>query len=248
MEKTLRWVSKCAVLGFKSDAKIVLNKSMEVTALVGLTDAQVLNRLKEEGYNDLPSAKPRNIFAIAFSVFREPMFMLLVACGVIYLLLGDRQDALMLLGFVFVVMGITFFQERKTERALDALRNLSSPRACVIRNGIQQRIPGREVVRGDIVMLVEGDRVPADAILLQCNSITVDESLLTGESVTVRKLAGVSVTLAMGTPGGGDLPYVFSGTLVVQGKGTAQVLSIGINTAIGRIGNCQSSCRLNTVI
>ena len=155
MEKTLRWVSKCAVLGFKSDAKIVLNKSMEVTALVGLTDAQVLNRLKEEGYNDLPSAKPRNIFAIAFSVFREPMFMLLVACGVIYLLLGDRQDALMLLGFVFVVMGITFFQERKTERALDALRNLSSPRACVIRNGIQQRIPGREVVRGDTLPKVQ---------------------------------------------------------------------------------------------
>ena len=219
----------------------MLNKSLEVAAPVGLTGAQALNRLKEEGYNDLPSAKPRNVFSIAFSVCREPMFMLLVACGVIYLLLGNRQDALMLLGFVFVVMGITFFQERKTERALDALRNLSSPRACVIRNGMQQRIPGREVVRGDIVELVEGDRVPADAILLQCTSMTVDEALLTGESVAVRKLVGEIAPQTMGAPGGDDLPYVFSGSLVVQGKGTAQVLSIGTNTAISRIGSALAS-------
>ncbi len=224
----------------------MLNKSLEVAAPVGLTGAQALNRLKEEGYNDLPSAKPRNVFSIAFSVCCEPMFMLLVACGVIYLLLGNRQDALMLLGFVFVVMAITFFQERKTERALDALRNLSSPRACVVRNGMQQRIPGREVVRGDIVMLVEGDRVPADAILLQCTSMTVDEALLTGESVAVRKLVGEIAPQAMGAPGGDDLPYVFSGTLVVQGKGTAQVLSIGINTAIGRIGSALASIKPET--
>ena len=216
----------------------------------GLTDAQALALLKQEGYNDLPSAKPRNVFAIAFSVAREPMFMLLAACGVVYLLLGNKQDALMLLGFVFVVMGITFFQERKTERALDALRNLSSPRACVIRDGKQLRIAGREVVRGDIVELVEGDRVPADAILLQCSSMTVDEALLTGESVAVRKQAGemtgeiapqTTVEQAMGAPGGDDLPYVFSGSLVVQGKGTAQVLSIGTNTAIGRIGAALAS-------
>ena len=96
----------------------------------GLTEAQALALLEKEGYNDLPSAKPRNVFAIAFSVAREPMFMLLAGCGIVYLLLGEKQDALMLLGFVFVVMGITFFQERKTERALDALRNLSSARLC----------------------------------------------------------------------------------------------------------------------
>jgi P-type Ca2+ transporter type 2C len=209
--------------------------------LSGLTAAQVLSQIKAEGYNDLPSAKPRNVFAIAFSVCRQPMFMLLVACGAIYLLLGDKQDALMLLGFVFVVMGITFFQERKTERALDALRNLSSPRACVLRDGRQQRIPGREVVRGDIVMLVEGDRVPADAVLLQCTSMTVDEALLTGESVAVRKLAGEITVQTMGALGGDDLPYLFSGTLVVQGKGTAQVLAIGTNTAIGRIGKALST-------
>jgi Ca2+-transporting ATPase len=169
------------------------------------------------------------------------MFVLLVACGVIYLLLGDQQEALMLLAFVFVVMGITFFQERKAERALEALRNFSSPRACVIRSGVQQRIAGREVVRGDIVLLVEGDRIPADAILLQCTSMTVDEALLTGESVAVRKQAGDSDSNSVEMPGGDDLPYVFSGTLVVQGKGVAQVLAIGTNTAIGRIGSALSS-------
>jgi Ca2+-transporting ATPase len=169
------------------------------------------------------------------------MFILLVACGAIYLLLGNKQEALMLLGFVFVVMAITFFQERKTERALEVLRNLSSPRAGVIRNGVQKRIPGREVVRGDIVMLVEGDRVPADAILLQSTSMTVDEALLTGESVAVRKLVSETASLQMVAPGGDDLPYVYSGTLVVQGKGVAQVLSIGESTAIGRIGKALSS-------
>jgi Ca2+-transporting ATPase len=218
-----------------------LNKAQINFDLVGLTDKQVLTLLKEEGYNDLPSAKPRNVFAIAFSVCREPMFILLVACGAIYLLLGNKQEALMLLGFVFVVMAITFFQERKTERALEVLRNLSSPRACVIRNGVQKRIPGREVVRGDIIMLVEGDRVPADAILLQSTSMTVDEALLTGESVAVRKLVSEAASLQMASPGGDDLPYVYSGTLVVQGKGVAQVLSIGENTAIGRIGKALSS-------
>lgn len=214
--------------------------------LKGLTDAQALNIIKEEGYNDLPSAKPRSLLAIAFSVCREPMFILLVACGIIYLLLGDKQDALMLLGFVFVVMGITFFQERKTERALEALRNLSSPRACVIRNGIQQRIPGREVVRGDILLLVEGDRVPADALLLECSSMTVDEALLTGESVAVRKLVSDTALQHAIAPGGDDLPYVFSGTLVVQGKGAAKVFSIGMNTAIGRIGKALLSIQPET--
>ena len=88
----------------------------------------------------------------------------------------------MLLGFVFVVIGITFYQERKTERALEALRDLSSPRALVIRDGKQRRIAGREVVYGDIIVLSEGDRVPADAVLLSCTNFSVDESLLTGES------------------------------------------------------------------
>ena len=115
------------------------------------------------------------------------MFLLLVACGVVYLVLGDVHEALMLLGFVFFVMGLTLYQERKTEHALDALRDLSSPRALVVRDGAERRIAGREVVRGDILIVNEGDRVPADAQLLSCLNMSVDESLLTGESVPVRK-------------------------------------------------------------
>ena len=92
------------------------------------------------------------------------MFLLLVACGTLYLILGDLQEGLMLLSFVFVIMGIEFYQEKKTEKALDALKDLASPRALVIRDGETIRIPGKEVVKGDIVVLQEGDRVPADAI------------------------------------------------------------------------------------
>lgn len=204
-----------------------MNKPFVVDPVIALSDHEASQRLAEEGYNELPSAKPRHVLAIALSVAREPMFMLVVACGAIYLLLGSRQEALMLLGFVFVVMGITFVQERKTERALGALRDLSSPRALVIRGGRQKRIPGRDVVRGDIVVLVEGDRVPADAILLECTSMTVDEAVLTSESVPVRKLANDGPQQGIGVPGGDDLPFVFSGTLVVQGKGMAEVFGHG---------------------
>jgi Ca2+-transporting ATPase len=132
-------------------------------------------------------------------------------------------------------MGITLYQERKTERALEALRDLSSPRALVIREGKQKRIAGREVVRGDILVLSEGDRVPADAIVLSCVNLSVDESLLTGESVPVRKMAASGI-MDMGRPGGDDLPFVYSSTLVVQGQGIAQVQATGLRTEIGKIG------------
>ena len=203
----------------------------------GLTQADASERLRAEGYNELPSAKRRSIFAIAFEVVREPMFLLLVACGVIYLVLGDKEEALMLLGFVAVVMGITLYQERKTERALEALRDLSSPRASVIRDGKQTRIAGREVVRGDLIIVREGDRVPADASLLDATNLSVDESLLTGESVPVRKSAiEPGQKVEMRRPGGEDTPCIFSGTLVVQGQGLAEVQAIGLSTEIGKIG------------
>ena len=142
-----------------------MGNDVDIKSISGLTEAEATARLKADGYNELPSAKPRSLLAIAWGVVREPMFLLLVACSVIYLILGDREEALMLLGFVLVVMGITLYQERKTERALEALRDLSSPRALVVRDHEEQRIAGREVVRGDILVLNEGDRVPADAAL-----------------------------------------------------------------------------------
>ncbi len=208
---------------------------LDIGAITGLSEKEATERLNKEGYNELPSTKRRSVFKTVFEVMREPMFLLLVACGVIYLILGDVREALMLLGFVFVVLGITFYQERKTERALEALRDLSSPRAQVIREGQQKRIAGREVVRGDILILREGDRVPADALLLSCINLSVDESLLTGESASVRK-ASCDGTMKMERPGGDDMPFVYSGTLVVRGQGIAHVQATGIHTEIGRIG------------
>jgi len=207
----------------------------DINGISGLSEAEASRRLANEGYNELPSTKRRSFFTIAFEVACEPMFLLLLAGGAIYLLLGDMQEALMLLGFVFVVIGITLYQERKTERALEALRDLSSPRALVIRDGEQKRIAGRDVVRDDIIVLAEGDRVPADALLLSCANLSVDESLLTGESVAVRKVV-CDGTIEMPRPGGEGLPAVYSGTLVVQGFGTACVRAIGIDTEIGKIG------------
>jgi Ca2+-transporting ATPase len=153
----------------------------------GLSQAEAEARLKKDGYNELPTSKPRNLFKIIWGVLSEPMFILLVSCAVLYLLLGNLEDALVLVGSVILVMAIDIIQERKTDNALEALKNLSSPRALVIRDGEQKRIPGREVVVGDLIILAEGDRVPADAFILVNEQLNVDESLLTGESVPVRK-------------------------------------------------------------
>lgn len=202
---------------------------------LGLSEEEASRRLAAEGPNELPSAKRRSTLWIALEVVREPMIALLVACGVLYLLLGDVREAALLLGFVFVVAGITFVQERKTERALDALRDLSSPRALVVRSGQKRRIAGREVVRGDALLLSEGDRIPADAVVIDGTSLSVDESLLTGESVPVAKTA-TGEDVAMGRPGGDDTPFVYSGTLAVQGQGIAIVRATGASTEMGRIG------------
>ncbi len=161
--------------------------------------------------------------------------MLLIAGATIYLALGDLREALILSLSLCVILGITIFQERKTERALDALRDLSSPRALVIRDGAEQRIAGREVARDDLLILTEGDRVPADAAVLSCNDLMVDESLLTGESLPVRKIAWDGARPPT-RPGGDDLPFVYSGTMLVQGRGLARVTATGPRTEIGRIG------------
>ncbi len=206
----------------------------------GLTEETAREKIIKEGYNELPSSKPKNFLALAWGVVKEPMFLLLVACGALYLVLGDVQEGLMLLGFVFVIMGIEFYQEKKTEKALDALKDLASPRALVIREGLEKRIAGRDVVTEDLIILQEGDRVPADATVLYSVNLMADESLLTGESVSVRKSEwnGTDQNIH---PGGDDLPFVYSGSMIVQGNGIVKVTSIGSNTEIGKIGKALAS-------
>jgi len=191
----------------------------------GLSAGEAARRLLDQGPNDLGLSQRRTLRDIAWEVLREPMFLLLLGAGAIYLVMGDAHEALVLLGFVVLIMGVTVLQERRTDRALDALRDLSSPRALVLRDGVPTRVPGREVVVGDVLLLADGDRVPADGVLLQVHELATDESLLTGESLPVAKrVAGLQ-----GDP-------VFAGTLVVAGQGVARVTATGARTELGRIG------------
>ncbi|MCB6180138.1 cation-translocating P-type ATPase [Rhodobacter sp. Har01] len=200
---------------------------------VGLTQAEAKARLAAEGPNELPKARRRSPLRIILDVLREPMLALLLAGGVVYLLLGNREEALILLAFAGLSVGITVVQEARTERVLEALRDLTSPRALVIRDGQRQRIAGRDVARGDVIVLAEGDRVPADAALMTAADLSADESLLTGEAVPVRKVAGAETEAG---PGGEDQPMVYSGSLIVRGTGMACVTATGTASEIGRIG------------
>ncbi len=232
-----------------------------IPARQGLSAAEAARRLATEGPNLLPGSAPKSTLAIVRDVVTEPMFLMLLAAGSIYLALGDRGEALFLLGFVFVVIGITLAQERKTQRALESLRDLSAPRALVIRDGQEQRIAGREVVRGDLLVLHEGDRIAADALLID-GQLEVDESLLTGEAVPVAKLplaqdsqnaqasasagapaANAGPPQARPAPSGGSAAHevasvgaIYASTVVTRGVAVAQVCATAAHTAVGRIG------------
>ena len=195
------------------------------TPLQGLSQVEAERRLISMGPNDLPDNKPKGGWAALRSVVAEPMLLLLLVAGGIYFLLGDRGEAIFMMGFVGVVIVLTLVQERRTQSALQALRDLSSPRALVIRDGVERRIAGREVVPGDLLLLHEGDRVPADA-RLQSGLLSVDESLLTGESVAVQKSP-----LMKGAEG-----RLFASTLVTKGIGMAEVIATGASTEVGKIG------------
>ncbi len=215
-------------------------EALRFDRLSGLTNAEAGARARRDGYNELPSAKPRRLRSIVWQVVSEPMLLLLIAIGAIYVILGELLDSLVLLASLIIIIGISLYQEYKTERALEALRDLSSPRALVIRDGRQMRIPGREVVVDDILVLAEGDRVAADAVLFFSTNLSTDESLLTGESVQVHKQARED-TAGMAPPGGEGQPYVYAATLVVRGQGLARVRATGINTEIGKIGQALQS-------
>ena len=146
----------------------------DLSQFKGLSIEDAQNRFNKEGSNEIPTGKKRNIFSIIQDVVREPMFLLLVGAGLIYFILGDVEEGIILLSFVFVIIGITVYQERKTERALEALKNIASPRALVIRGGNLLRIAGREVVRGDLIFVNEGDFVKSGQVLAQMQIDSLD--------------------------------------------------------------------------
>lgn len=201
----------------------------------GLTHEEAHNRLIKDGFNELPSQKDKNAFSVLMTVLSEPMLALLLIAGLLYLLLGEIQDTLLLSSFIVFVIGITFYQERKTEKALQALKNLTSPRALVIRGGTEIHIPGREVVVGDIVIVREGDRIPADSYVLKEENLQTDESMLTGESLAVGKNVWKESQEYQNDEEKRNVT-AFSGTLVVSGWATLRVYATGISTQMGAIG------------
>ncbi len=205
-------------------------------ALHGLSSVEARERLQREGFNELPAEKPRPLWRIALGVMREPMFALLIGAAGVYALIGDRAEAALLLVFATISVTIAIVQQGRSEKALEALRDLTSPRALVIREGQRLRIPGREVVRGDVVVIGEGDRVPADGVIVAGDHIEVDESLLTGESVAVRKRASATLPDTLEAPGRGAPSQAYGGTLVIRGTGLAVILATGARSAIGAIG------------
>lgn len=194
----------------------------------GLTSQQAATLLAEVGPNELPQQIKKSLLKKIVKLFKEPMIAILIVVSVLYLIMGDLTEGIFLTSSIFVIIGITFYQEKKADDAVQALRDLSSPRALVVREGIEKRIAAKEVVPGDAVLLHEGDRVPADGVLLHSTNLHIDESLLSGESFPAKKKSE---------------DKVFSSTLVTSGYGAYCVTHTGAKTEAGKIGKSLSEER-----
>lgn len=201
-----------------------------------MSHEQASERRKRDGPNELPKQKKRQPLRIAVDVLREPMLALLLVAGATYLLLGEPSEALILLLFAGFSIIVTIVKETRIENVLESLRDLSAPRALVVRDGSPVRIAGREVVQGDILVLDQGDRIAADALLLDAREFESDESLLTGESVPVRKRAVNPDDQEDVEPGGDDKPQVYARAIVTRGGGLVCATATGPRSQIGAIG------------
>jgi len=189
----------------------------------GLTDEKVVKNRQEFGTNALPTARGGSFLALLKEIILEPMFLLLLAACVIYFVLGSIEEAVIMLLSIFLVAGISIFQEYRSRNAVNALRKIAAAKCTVIRNAVEVKITPEEIVKGDLLMITEGEVIAADGILIQANDLAINESILTGESFAVTKKSdGVST--------------VFRGTLVVSGSGFVEVTEVGIHTAFGKIG------------
>lgn len=206
-------------------------------AIQGLAESEAVARLATYGPNALPSARPKSFLRQAGEVVREPMLLLLLGAGVVYLVLGDLTEAAALLVLACFSVILTLVQQTRAGHAIEKLRELARPQAAVVRAGIQRRIPAAEIVPGDILVVGEGERVTADGWIVSDDRLAVDESVLTGEPIPVRKTTSLEpADRPPPQPGGDGLPYAFSGTMVVSGSGLIRVAATGPQAAIGRIG------------
>ena len=211
---------------------------MELFQATGLNAEEAAERLARIGPNEIAAGGGRSLWSILLETMREPMFLLLAGAAILYLFLGDLGEGLFLLGGASASIGLVIFQEARSERALAALREIAQPVARVLRDGREERIPAREIVPGDILLIGEGERLPADGVLVGGDVLSIDESALTGESAPVSKppaRPGEALP-EQATPGAVAGPFVFGGTLVARGQGVVRVTLTGGASALGLIG------------
>ena len=198
----------------------------------GLTSPEVGKRLAEFGPNELRREEKASPFSLFISQFKNLLIIILLAAIVLSVLIGEVLDAVMIGAIVLFSAVLGFIQEYKAERALEALKKMLSPTITVLRDGKEEEIPSRDLVPGDIILLEAGDKIPADARLVEVRSLNCDEAALTGESVPVRKeTSGLGEQI----PVSDRLNMVFAGTIVTYGRGKAAVTSTGMETEFGKI-------------
>ncbi|MCM3572831.1 calcium-translocating P-type ATPase, SERCA-type [Mesobacillus subterraneus] len=201
----------------------------------GLEEKEVKRRRDQHGYNALAEGEKQSALLLFFSQFKDFMVLVLLAATLISGLLGEMVDAIAIIAIVLVNGILGFFQERKAEKSLDALKELSAPQVHALRDGEWTKIPSKEVVPGDILKFTSGDRIGADIRLIESRSLEIEESALTGESVPVQKNTS---PLRIPNPGLGDMENMaFMGTMVTRGTGTGVVVATGMKTAMGQIAD-----------
>jgi len=198
----------------------------------GLTTKEAEKRLKEFGYNELQKEKGPTALIIFLNQFKNALILLLIFAGLLSLFLGERIESIAIFSIVLLNAVLGFIQEYKAEKAIEALKKISAPTARVLRNGKEQKIPARDVVPGDILLLEAGDIVSADSRLIEVSSLQIDESSLTGESVPSEK---VTDPFKLGTSVSDQENMAFMGTAVTYGKGKSVVTSTGMITEFGKI-------------
>lgn len=220
----------------------------DYNAIDGLTTIEAKRKLEQFGYNEIENEKPKTVFHFIYNIVKEPMILLLLTGAGIYFVLGDPKEAGILLISVLAVMAITIYQEQKTEKSIQALKSLASPMAKVVRDGKEMEIPSREVVMNDLIIFAEGDKIPADCKIIECANLKIDESILTGESVAVTKIEIDTKNITNHNPGGDNVPFAYSGTLVVSGHGLGEVIATGEKTQMGKIGSTLQSLSIEKTL
>ncbi len=201
--------------------------------LKGLTSDQALELQEKYGKNELVHEKKENMVIKIFHIILEPMFLLLLIAAIIYFILGEPRDGIIMLIFVIGIISIDVIQEWKTDKTLEALKDLSAPKVTVMRDGKKIEINSEDLVPGDLMLIYEGVKIPADGIVIKCSGICVDESSLTGEAEGVWKHPRKEEDT---TPDYWKKDYCYAGTLVIQGTATVLVDKIGSETEYGKIG------------